>query len=116
MRRLITIASIAVRYPSEATAIGHLDRERFTRARHARQKPGRLQDGFRDLPGKCLLRRVIEIAPKKGEPRRQTFGNRRRDWFGEIRDEHASGPHLDESRRNTFRIEHLFASNRRVWL
>jgi len=68
MGRLIAIASIAVGHPSEATTIGHLDRERLTRARHARQKPGRLQDHLRDLPGKCLLRCIVEIAPEEDEP------------------------------------------------
>jgi hypothetical protein len=116
MRRLITIASIVAGYPSKAAAIGHLDRERFTRARHARHEPGRLHDQFRNLSGKRLLRRVIKIALEKGEPRRQTFGGRRLDWFEQILHGHASGPRLGESRRNTFWIEHLFASDSRVWL
>jgi hypothetical protein len=76
--------------------------ERFTGARHAGHEPRRLQDQFRNLSGKCLLRRVIEITPEKGKPRRQTFGGRRLEGFEQILHEHASGSCLDEKRHNAF--------------
>jgi hypothetical protein len=78
MRRQVSVAAIAIGHPVMAAAIGHFDRKRPARARHARDKPGRLQDGFRDLIGKFLLRRIIKMAPEECKPRSQTNARARR--------------------------------------
>jgi hypothetical protein len=72
MHCLVQVASIAVGHPAEAAAIGHFDRKRSARARHARDKPGRLQEGYRNLVGKGALRCIIEMALEEGQPRSQT--------------------------------------------